>query len=64
MEHYICTGGCKGVSEEAGVCRAADCPRHGEPMEKCDCEDGEHHGALYNGVNGNHGENYNHDHNA
>ncbi len=59
MDHYICTGGCKGVAEEPGVCRAAECPRRGEALQKCDCEDGEHHGAFYAGDNNN---NHEHDH--
>ena len=46
MEHYICTGGCKGVSNNPGTCQAADCPKHEHPLEKCDCADGKHHGAF------------------
>jgi len=46
MEHYICTGGCKGVSDQPGLCQTLDCPKHGEPLTACDCTDGKHHGAF------------------
>lgn len=42
MTHYICRGGCGGVSEEAGVCLADNCRNHWELLEECECEDGEH----------------------
>jgi len=45
MKHYICTGGCKGVSDKPGVCQAEDCPKRGQPLDECDCEDGRHHNA-------------------
>lgn len=44
MKHYICTGGCKGVSDTLGVCQAQNCPKHGKPLEECDCTDGKHYG--------------------
>ncbi|TSC77473.1 MAG: hypothetical protein G01um101433_583 [Parcubacteria group bacterium Gr01-1014_33] len=46
MEHYICKGGCKGVSDTAGVCQTKGCPNYGKPLEKCDCGDGKHHGRF------------------
>lgn len=46
MTHYICTGGCGGVSETAGVCQAVTCPKHGVPLEACNCTDGKHFGKL------------------
>ena len=46
MDHYICTGGCKGQSDNSGICQAGDCPKHGQPLEKCDCADHQHHGAF------------------
>ncbi len=46
MKHYICTGGCEGVSEKSGVCNAEDCEKHHEPLEECACLDGKHHGAF------------------
>lgn len=44
MAHYICTGGCGGVSDTAGVCKTEGCSKEGEPLEFCDCTDGEHAG--------------------
>ena len=44
MTHYICTGGCGGVSEVAKTCGAETCPKHGVPLTPCDCADGEHGG--------------------
>jgi hypothetical protein len=41
-KHYICTGGCGGVSETPGVCQAEDCPKHGKPLTECNCTDGTH----------------------
>lgn len=40
--HYICTGGCNGVSEKPGVCEAEDCPKKGQPLNECLCEDNRH----------------------
>ncbi|MFA6365441.1 MAG: hypothetical protein WCW78_03510 [Candidatus Paceibacterota bacterium] len=44
MKHYICTGGCGGVSDKPGVCQTKICPKHGKPLEECDCTDGKHYG--------------------
>jgi hypothetical protein len=41
-EHYVCHGGCKGVSNMPGTCGASDCAEHGKPLHKCTCEDGNH----------------------
>ena len=46
MKHYICTGGCEGVSDKPGTCQAVDCDKYKEPLDPCECTDG-HHG---NGV--------------
>ncbi len=46
MEHYICTGGCEGVSEKPGVCQAKTCPKYLKPLIKCDCKDGKHFDIL------------------
>lgn len=46
MFHYICTGGCQGVSEKPGVCQTEDCPMNGHTLQECDCVDGKHHGAF------------------
>ena len=48
MSHYICTGGCQGESDKAGVCNAESCVRHNQPLTECDCEDGKHYGAFDN----------------
>ncbi len=42
MIHYICTGGCKGVSETPGTCNAPTCPLHEHPLKECVCDDGLH----------------------
>lgn len=45
-KHYVCTGGCKGVSDKPGVCQMEDCARYNEALEECDCTDGTHYGAF------------------
>ena len=42
MKHYICTGGCEGVSDTPGTCQAKTCPKHGKPLTECDCSDARH----------------------
>jgi len=42
MPHYVCTGGCKGVSETPGTCQTETCPLHGHDLKECNCEDGKH----------------------
>jgi len=44
MNHYICTGGCHGVSDTPGVCQAEDCAKYQQPLEECDCTDNSHYG--------------------
>jgi hypothetical protein len=44
MTHYICMGGCGGVSEVAKTCGAETCPKHGDLLTPCDCTDGKHYG--------------------
>lgn len=46
MTHYICEGGCKGVSNVAKKCEAIDCPHKGVDLKSCDCKDGKHFGAF------------------
>lgn len=46
MIHYVCLGTCGGVSDEPGVCKAEECPRHMMPLSECDCTDGEHKSAI------------------
>ncbi|MBI5732743.1 hypothetical protein HY967_02160 [Candidatus Jorgensenbacteria bacterium] len=59
-DHYICTGGCRGVSKVPGVCQSKECPLYSEPLDRCDCEDGNHYGAFEN--ENNRGENNNNNH--
>lgn len=42
MEHFICTGGCGGVSGVPGVCQTEGCANFGKPLKACSCPDGEH----------------------
>lgn len=42
MTHYICKGGCGGVSDVAGVCEADACANQWELLEECDCADAKH----------------------
>ena len=39
MTHYICTGGCEGVSETPGTCQAQDCEKQGQSMDSCECSE-------------------------
>lgn len=41
-EHFICLGGCRGVSQKPGVCQAPNCVNHNHELVKCDCADGLH----------------------
>ena len=41
-KHYVCKGGCKGVSENPGVCQATDCSLHNHELVECTCADGRH----------------------
>ncbi len=41
-KHYICLGGCKGVSENPGVCQSPDCKDHNHELVECNCTDGKH----------------------
>ena len=42
MKHYICTGGCGGVSDVPGVCQAEGCSKHAMPLTECECLDNQH----------------------
>lgn len=42
MTHYICKGGCGGVSDEMGVCETEGCSNQWEVLEECVCVDGKH----------------------
>lgn len=41
-QHYICTGGCGGVSDKPGVCQTEGCADYQKPLRECHCEDGLH----------------------
>ncbi|MDQ5971229.1 MAG: hypothetical protein QG566_175 [Patescibacteria group bacterium] len=41
-KHYICLGGCKGVSEVPGVCGAETCADHNHDLKECNCTDSSH----------------------
>lgn len=40
--HYICKGGCNGVSDEHGICMTDGCASQYEMLENCNCEDDKH----------------------
>ena len=40
--HYVCTGGCGGVSGTPGNCHTGGCPDYGKPLKECHCENGMH----------------------
>lgn len=42
MTHYICNGGCNGVSDKPGTCQAVDCAKYQYPLDICNCVDGKH----------------------
>lgn len=46
QEHYICLGGCKGVSNTPGKCQSPDCVHSGHELVKCECTDGKHNDFL------------------
>jgi|GEM_PF-1862700 hypothetical protein len=46
MKHYVCTGGCGGVSDKPGVCQAPGCPKHQHPLIECSCTDNKHAEAF------------------
>jgi len=46
MVHYICTGGCKGVTDQPVNCQAEDCSKHNQPLTECNCNDNKHGGAF------------------
>ena len=41
-KHYICLGGCKGVSQVPGVCQAENCINHNHNLVECNCVDDLH----------------------
>ncbi len=47
MTHYVCTGGCEGVSDTPLSCQMNYCAKHQEPLIECNCTDSKHH-QIYN----------------
>ena len=41
-EHYICLGGCRGVSKVPGTCQTPDCVNIDHELVQCFCTDGLH----------------------
>ncbi len=50
-KHYVCTGGCNGVSTVPGTCQSPTCAKHNEPLVECNCQDGMHEGLVTGCVN-------------
>lgn len=46
MTHYICTGGCRGLSDVPKACETPGCPHVGQALVACTCEDQQHNGAF------------------
>ena len=44
--HYVCTGGCLGVSKTPGVCNSWNCEKKGHTLIECNCIDGKHEGVV------------------
>ena len=42
IDHYVCTGECKTVSEKPGICEVKDCSRRGQTLTSCTCSDNRH----------------------
>jgi hypothetical protein len=48
MVHYVCTGGCDGVSDHPAACEMKDCLKYEMLMTVCHCTDGQHAEAFAN----------------
>ncbi|MEX0918870.1 MAG: hypothetical protein WDZ85_02785 [Candidatus Paceibacterota bacterium] len=46
MKHFVCTGTCRGVATQEGVCQDVNCPHYGQTLASCDCADGTHHPLI------------------
>ncbi len=42
QKHFICLGGCEGVSSSAGVCQSVECDDYNLKLMPCNCTNGEH----------------------
>ncbi|MDO8509341.1 MAG: hypothetical protein Q7S27_06700 [Nanoarchaeota archaeon] len=43
-KHFVCNGGCKGVSDKPMKCQAKECAKYGKALIECDCTDDGHFG--------------------
>lgn len=41
-KHFVCDGGCHGNSDTPGSCNTESCPKYGQPLQECQCSDGQH----------------------
>ena len=46
IKHYICLGGCRGVSQAQGVCGAPSCINNNHTLVECSCTDGIHNNFI------------------
>jgi len=46
MEHFVCTGGCGGVSKTMGRCQSEHCLKYNQPMMPCGCSNNQHPGLI------------------
>ena len=46
MHHFICQGGCEGVSEQPKKCGEKSCKDYDQDLKHCDCTDGKHGGEF------------------
>ena len=44
--HFVCTGGCKLISENPGKCITQGCYRYRNPLTLCNCQDNKHGNLL------------------
>ena len=44
--HYVCTGGCQGVSSKPGSCQAPNCTDYQHDLKPCECQDGKHEKVM------------------
>ncbi|OGY91671.1 MAG: hypothetical protein A3H70_01370 [Candidatus Komeilibacteria bacterium RIFCSPLOWO2_02_FULL_48_11] len=42
VTHFVCKGGCGGVSPDADLCQAPTCSKFNAPFDPCGCTDGLH----------------------
>lgn len=42
LKHYICSGNCKGISQNPGICQSQNCDKYNQELSECLCGDGLH----------------------